>query len=51
MKVIVRTELWNTPKGKVSKAVVRTVEGKFLGATNQTKVVKADANNLVIVGK
>ncbi len=51
MKVIVRTELWNTPEGQVTKAVVRDTKGKFLGATNQTKAVKADANRLVIVGK
>ena len=47
MKVIVRTELWKTAEGKVSKAVVRTVDGKFIGATNQTKAVSA----LDIVGK
>ena len=41
MKVIVRTELWKTANGKVSKAVVRTVDGKFLGATNQTKALPA----------
>lgn len=39
MKAIVSTEIWNTAKGKVYKAVVRTKDGKFLGATNQTKAV------------
>lgn len=37
MKAIVSTEIWNTANGPITKAVVRTVDGKFLGATNQTK--------------
>ncbi len=41
MKVIVATEIWNTSKGKVAKAVVRDEKGTFIGATNQTKVVPA----------
>ena len=47
-KVIVRTEKWNTRDGKVIKAVVRTPEGTFIGATNQTK---STPQTLVIVGK
>ena len=41
MKVTVATEVWNTSKGAVAKAVVRDAEGKFLGATNQTKALSA----------
>jgi hypothetical protein len=41
MKVIVRTETWNTAAGKVVKAVARTTDGTFLGATNQTEAVPA----------
>jgi len=47
-KVIVRTEKWNTQQGAVIKAVVRTPEGTFIGATNQTQ---ATPQTLVIVGK
>ena len=43
-KVIVRTEKW----GKVIKAVVRDEQGRFIGATNQTKAMP---QTLVIVGK
>lgn len=39
MKLIVSTEVWNTKSGVVSKAVVREPNGKFVGATNQTKAV------------
>lgn len=39
MKLIVSTEIWNTKSGVVSKAVVRTPKGLFIGATNQTKAV------------
>jgi hypothetical protein len=39
MNVIVRTETWNTRKGEVVKAVVRTESGRILGATNQTASV------------
>lgn len=42
MKVIVRTETWNTAKGKVVKAVARATDGTLLGATNQTEAVPAD---------
>lgn len=37
MQVTVSTEVWNTSKGKVAKAVVRNTNGTFNGATNQTK--------------
>jgi hypothetical protein len=40
VKVIVRTEIWNTKQGKVAKAVARDEAGTFLGATNQTDAVK-----------
>jgi hypothetical protein len=33
---VVRTEVWNTRKGEVVKAVVRTASGRLVGATNQT---------------
>ena len=38
-KLVVATEKWNTKNGEVLKAVVRTADGKFIGATNQTKAV------------
>jgi hypothetical protein len=41
LKVIVRTEIWNTKAGKVAKAVVRDSKGTFLGATNQTQALTA----------
>lgn len=41
MQVTVSTEVWNTAKGKVAKAVVRKTDGTFVGATNQTKGVPA----------
>lgn len=41
MKVIVRTEVWNTKQGQVVKAVARDEAGTFLGATNQTEAIKA----------
>jgi len=41
MKVIVRTETWNTANGKVVKAVARDEAGTFLGATNQTEAIPA----------
>jgi len=47
-KIIVRTEKWNTKQGEAIKAVVRTSEGTFIGATNQTQVAP---QALVIVGK
>jgi hypothetical protein len=36
-KFVVSTEKWDTKNGEVYKAVVRTADGKFVGATNQTK--------------
>jgi hypothetical protein len=36
-RLVVSTEKWNTSEGEVYKAVVRTAEGRFVGATNQTK--------------
>ena len=39
--IVVRTEVWVTRKGIVSKAVVRTPNGRFNGATNKTKNVPA----------
>lgn len=41
MQVTVATEVWNTQKGAVAKAVVRDTKGQFLGATNQTKALPA----------
>jgi hypothetical protein len=41
MKVLVSTEVWNTRKGAVAKAVVRDTKGQILGATNQTKALPA----------
>lgn len=40
MKFIVTTEVWQTRKGAIAKAVVRTPEGRIVGATNQTQGVK-----------
>ena len=37
--VILSTEVWSTREGKVVKAVARTSEGTFLGATNQTAAI------------
>jgi len=37
--VVVSTEVWSTKHGKVTKAVVRTPSGTFLGATNQTAAI------------
>lgn len=44
--IIVRTETWNTKKGKIAKAVVRDDKGKLIGASNQTQSVAVG-----IVGK
>lgn len=38
--IIIRTEAWNTKQGIVIKAVARSEEGTFLGATNQTASVE-----------
>lgn len=37
--IVLATEVWSTREGKVVKAVARTAEGTFLGATNQTASV------------
>jgi len=42
-KIVISTEKWNTQNGEVYKAVVRDANGKFLGATNQTKSVPVKA--------
>jgi hypothetical protein len=47
VQIVVRTETWNTVNGNVAKAVVRTVDGKFLGATNQTKALSASSFQIV----
>ena len=44
--LIVATETWNTRKGLAVKAVVRTADGRLVGATNQTAAVSP-----VIVGR
>lgn len=38
-KIVLATEVWNTHKGAVVKAVARTPEGTFVGATNQTDAI------------
>lgn len=38
-KIVIRTEKWNTKNGEVIKAVARTEDGIFIGATNQTKAI------------
>ena len=49
MKVIVRTEIWNTKDaGKIVKAVARDERGTFIGATNQTAAILP---SVVLVGK
>lgn len=55
-KIVVATEKWSTAKGDVYKAVVRTADGKFIGATNQTKSIPVKAKRkrlptLFLVGK
>lgn len=54
-KLIVATEKWNTRNGEIYKAVVRTADGKFMGATNQTKGIpvkqKRKKPSLFLVGK
>jgi hypothetical protein len=49
MKVLISTEAWSTKQGTVAKAVVRTVDGKFLGVTNQTKAIKP--SSLTLIGR
>lgn len=48
MSLVVRTEVWNSPQGPIAKAVVRTTDGRIVGATNQTAPVNPA---LLIVGK
>jgi hypothetical protein len=43
---VIATEVWNTRKGQVVKAVARTASGQIVGATNQTAAVKP-----VLVGR
>jgi CTP synthase (UTP-ammonia lyase) len=55
-KIVISTEKWNTATGEVYKAVVRDANGKFLGATNQTKSVPVKQKRkrtptLFLVGK
>ena len=45
-KFVVSTELWNTSKGEVYKAVVRTTDGHFVGATNQTQSIPVKAKRV-----
>jgi len=58
MKIVIATEKWATANGDVYKAVVRDANGKFLGATNQTKNIPVKAKTarkrtptLFLVGK
>ena len=44
--VVLATEVWNTKSGQVIKAVARTSEGTFIGATNQTAAISP-----VVVGR
>lgn len=54
-KLVVSTEKWNTQKGEVYKAVVRDANGKFIGATNQTKAIpvkqKRRSSRFSLMGK
>jgi hypothetical protein len=57
-KIVIATEKWATKNGEVYKAVVRTADGKFLGATNQTtnipvkqKAQRKRTPTLFLVGK
>ena len=56
-KIVISTEKWATKNGDVYKAVVRDANGKFLGATNQTKAIPVKAkrsssrSSLSIMGK
>lgn len=51
MKIIVRTEIWNTSKGKVTKAVVRDANGRLVGATNQTAATPSHPTVVVVGAK
>jgi len=48
MKIVISTEVWNTRKGQIVKAIARDAKGKILGATNQTGAVASPA---VLVGR
>jgi hypothetical protein len=55
-KIVVSTEKWNTKDGDVYKAVVRDGNGKFIGATNQTKSIpvkqkRKPASRFLLMGK
>lgn len=54
-KIVVSTEKWNTQNGEVYKAVVRDANGKFIGATNQTKSIpvkqKRRTSGFFLMGK
>ena len=55
-KIVIATEKWNTQYGEIYKAVVRDANGKFLGATNQTKNIpvkqkRKSPMSLLLVGK
>ena len=54
-KLVVSTEIWNTQNGEVYKAVVRDANGKFIGATNQTKSIpvkkKRRSSGFFLMGK
>ena len=55
-KIVIATEKWNTANGEIYKAVVRDANGKFLGATNQTKNIpvkqkRRSPTSLLLVGK
>jgi len=43
--IVIRTEVWITRKGIVSKAVVRTPNGRFNGATNKTKNIPVNVRD------
>lgn len=54
-KLVVSTEIWDTKDGQVYKAVVRDSNGKFIGATNQTKSIpvkkKRKSSGFFLMGK
>lgn len=55
MKLIVATEIWNTKTGRITKAVVRTPDGRIVGATNQTKglpvIGSIKVSDMIVVGR
>ena len=55
-KIVIATEKWATKNGEVYKAGVRTADGKFIGATNQTKNIpvkqkRRSPTSFFLVGK